>query len=423
MIKEVKLDELLTFQRGFDITKKEQIGGDVPVISSGGISSFHNEHKVNGPGVVIGRKGTLGTVFYTNKDYWPHDTTLWVKDFKGNDPKFIYYLLQVLHFERFDAGAANPTLNRNHLHALKLMAPKERYRTKIASILSAYDDLIENNNQRIQLLEEMAEEIYKEWFVRLRFPATAGSPGYQEATFLDKEGNRVPHGTPGALPEGWERKRLGTILNRVESGRRPKGGAESKGIPSIGAENVIGLGKYQFNKEKFVSLEFFKKMRNGIISSKDVLLYKDGADIGRVTMFQDEFPHKKCCINEHVFIIHAQDTELQNYIYMWLATPMMKKYIENINTNAAQPGINKRDVEGLPFVLPSKWITNSYYNISEPMIGEIFNLAKKNQLLKETRDLLLPRLISGKLNLENLNWEEPESLSTPVETQESYTPS
>ena len=132
MIEEVKLSDLITLQRGFDITKNEQVEGKVPVISSGGISSFHNTHKVEGPGVVIGRKGTLGTVFYNEGNFWPHDTSLWVKDFKGNDPKFIYYLLQVLHFERFDAGAANPTLNRNHVHSLKINVPKYQYRSNIS---------------------------------------------------------------------------------------------------------------------------------------------------------------------------------------------------------------------------------------------------------------------------------------------------
>ena len=88
------IGEQLTLQRGFDITKKEQLAGNVPVVSSGGISSFHNVAKVTAPGVVLGRKGSLGTVYFLKEDYWPHDTTLWVKDFKGNNPRFVYYFFQ-----------------------------------------------------------------------------------------------------------------------------------------------------------------------------------------------------------------------------------------------------------------------------------------------------------------------------------------
>jgi len=203
MIEEVRLDDLIILQRGFDITEKVQNEGSIPVVSSSGISSYHNEYKVLGPGVITGGKGTLGKVFYSTENFWPHDTTLWVKDFRGNDPKFIFYFLQLLHFERFDAGAANPTLNRNHVHSLKVKVPKKENRSTIASILSAYDDLFENNKQRIRLLEQMAEEIYKEWFVRMRFP------GYESAKFVD------------GLPEGWSKTSI-TNLVEIISGGTPK---------------------------------------------------------------------------------------------------------------------------------------------------------------------------------------------------------
>ena len=166
----VQLGDMLEFQRGFDITQDKQEPGDVPIVSSSGITSYHNQAKVKGPGVVIGRKGTLGQVCYIKMDYWPHDTTLWVIDFKGNDPIYLYHFLKLLHFENFDAGASNPTLNRNHIHKLEVKRPPLPVQRKIAAILSAYDDLIENNSRRIALLEHMAEEVYREWFVRLRFP-------------------------------------------------------------------------------------------------------------------------------------------------------------------------------------------------------------------------------------------------------------
>jgi len=131
------LGEALTFQRGFDITKDEQREGPYPVISSSGPKSTHAEYKVRGPGVVIGRKGSLGTVFYSESDYWPHDTTLWVKDFHGNHPRFAYYFLQTMGFERLDAGASNPSLNRNHIHTIPVHWPPLPLQRRIAGILSA----------------------------------------------------------------------------------------------------------------------------------------------------------------------------------------------------------------------------------------------------------------------------------------------
>ena len=155
---ELKLGDILMFQRGFDITKKEQLPGIIPIVSSSGISSFHNKYKVKGPGVIIGRKGTLGTVHFMDVDFWPHDTTLWVKNFKGNNPRFIYYFLQTLHLELFDTGSSNPTLNRNHVHKIKVIFPELPIQRSIAAILSAYDDLIENNKRRIALLETAGSE-------------------------------------------------------------------------------------------------------------------------------------------------------------------------------------------------------------------------------------------------------------------------
>ena len=115
----------VTLQRGFDITKDQQRPGRVPVVSSSGIKSLHDTPMVRAPGVVMGRKGTLGKVFYLHADFWPHDTTLWVKDFKGNEPRFVFHFFSVLEVQWLDSGAANPALNRNQVHALPVAWPPQ----------------------------------------------------------------------------------------------------------------------------------------------------------------------------------------------------------------------------------------------------------------------------------------------------------
>ena len=193
----VKLSDLVFFQRGFDITQAQQKPGPYPVISSSGVTSFHDEFKASGPGVVIGRKGTLGSIHFTAGDYWPHDTTLWSKDFKENSPRFSYYFLHTLDFKRFDVGNSNPTLNRNHIHDIPITIPPCPIQDSIASILSTYDDLIENNRRRMALLEESARLLYREWFVRLRFP------GHEHTRIID------------GVPEGWERTTLGNLCKEI----------------------------------------------------------------------------------------------------------------------------------------------------------------------------------------------------------------
>ena len=192
--KSLRFRDFVTLQRGFDLPKSQMDDGDVPVLGSQCVIGFHNEAKVEPPGVVTGRSGTLGLVQYTDQPYWPHNTALWVRDFKGNDPRFVYYKLQTLHLERFNGGVSVPTLNRNVLDTLPLEVPVLCEQKRIADILSAYDDLIENNRRRIRLLEQAARLLYKEWFVHLRFP------GHEHVKIKD------------SVPEGWERKHLSELV-------------------------------------------------------------------------------------------------------------------------------------------------------------------------------------------------------------------
>jgi type I restriction enzyme S subunit len=157
-----RFDSFAVLQRGFDITKKDQRPGEYPVVSSGGVSSYHDEPKVKGPGVVIGRKGSLGTVHYIPKDYWPHDTTLWVKDFKGNNPLFVAYLLETMRLKRFDTGAANPTLNRNIVHGEKIAIPPKDQQVEIGEALEVVESKIAIHDSRIHSFQDLFRTLLHE---------------------------------------------------------------------------------------------------------------------------------------------------------------------------------------------------------------------------------------------------------------------
>ena len=129
-----RLDDLLLLQRGFDLPTAERVGGSVPVIAASGKHGFHNESKVHGPGVVTGRSGTVGLVTYVHEDYWPLNTTLWVKEFKRSSPRTAYFLLSDLGLEQYASGAAVPTLNRNHIHSMPLPLPPQRLITEFDEV-------------------------------------------------------------------------------------------------------------------------------------------------------------------------------------------------------------------------------------------------------------------------------------------------
>jgi len=129
------LGDHIRLQRGFDITVAEQVPGDVPVVSSSGVSSFHDRAMVPGPGVVVGRKGKLGDSYYIPSAFWPHDTTLWVKAFGGNEPKFVAMLLKSMRLERLDAATSVPTLNRNFVHPVLVAMPPDDEQRRIVKIV------------------------------------------------------------------------------------------------------------------------------------------------------------------------------------------------------------------------------------------------------------------------------------------------
>ncbi|MRR32223.1 restriction endonuclease subunit S, partial [bacterium] len=141
------LGDFITLQRGFDLPEYDRLSGIIPVVTSSGISDFHNEAKVMGPGVIMGRYGTIGTIYYVEKDFWPHNTTLFVKDFKGNDPHFISYFLRTLNYQAHNDKSSVPGLNRNHLHLIPIKLPPLPEQRAIAEVLGSLDDKIALNRR------------------------------------------------------------------------------------------------------------------------------------------------------------------------------------------------------------------------------------------------------------------------------------
>jgi len=323
-------------------------------------------------------------------------TVLIRPDKKKVDPHHLLYLLLgddiQARIQAMATGATVGHLNVRDIRELQLPElPPLTVQRKIGAVLSVYDDLIESNTRRIKILEELAQAIYREWFVHFRFPG--------------RRKVKLVNCSIGHIPEGWGVATLADVLSELESGARPKGGIDpdERGVPSIGAENVIRLGRYGFSKEKWVSRRFYDSMRRGRIRSGDVLLYKDGAQIGRKSMFRDGFPHNECCVNEHVFILRTNQKVSQAYLYFWLDEPEMTQKIRNLNVNAAQPGINQSGVNSLPILVPPKRLINAFDESVEAILALLFNLSKKNPVLQRTRDLLLPRLISGELDVSELD--------------------
>jgi type I restriction enzyme S subunit len=181
----------------------------------------------------------------------------------------------------------------------------------------------------------------------------------------------------GPIPAGWELRSLGECLSLIETGSRPAGGVKDigSGIPSIGAESVIGIGRYNFQKTKYVPKTFYSAMKRGKFENYDVLLYKDGGKPGQfephVSLFGDGFPYQVMCINEHVYRLRARPPLSQAFLFFWMSSPLIMEEMRRRGTGVAIPGLNSTAVKEIPCLFPPQDVLEKFDNLAWPLIKRI----------------------------------------------------
>ena len=356
---QVTLGDVITLQRGHDLTEPQRSPGSVPVIGSAGPNGWHSVARAPGPGVTVGRSGaSAGVVTYVKVAYWPHNTALYVRDFKGNDPLFVANLLRTMPLAELNSGSAQPSLNRNFLYPLPVCLPPVGEQRRIASILGAYDDLIEVNRRRVALLEGMARGLFEEWFVRFRFP------GHEAVPMVD---------TPnGPLPEGWSLQGLGELGTlRSGSGKLTKAAYLADGVRAYSASGPDGF------------------VEQAECSGPAVIVSAVGAYCGRTWLAEGDWT----CIANTFAVIPNQGVPAE---FLYLGTLGYEKWPRR---GAAQPFIAKADARTIVLPQPTRDVWDSFCGLARPTLKLVELLSETNKSLATSRDLLLPRLISGQLSV------------------------
>ena len=377
----MRFSDFVTLQRGFDLTKSDMCNGPYPVIGSTSIIGYHQEFKVEPPGVTTGRSGSLGVVQYVAERFWPHNTSLWVKDFKGNDPKFVYYCMQGVDFARFNAGAGVPTLNRNHLDTLEVQVPPLHMQQRIAGILSTYDELIENSQRRIKILEAMARGIYREWFVHFRFPGHENHPRVASAL--------------GEIPQGWKVRKIGELI-QFKSGFAFKSGT----FTAYGEHRLVTIKNVQdgsFNPESDSRMDALPERLPPycVLEDGDILLSLTG-NVGRVCLVFDS----PFLLNQRVAKLVPVSALDRALTYCMFRDPEMRTRLELLSNGVAQQNLSPVLASQMEFVCPPRHLLVQFSSFAEPILNSVVGLHTKIQNLRRTRDLLLPRLLSGQINVE-----------------------
>ena len=388
------LGEVVTLQRGFDLPRTERKLGSYPVIASTGPVGTHDRAVVQGPGVVIGRSGSLGGGQFIKHDFWPLNTTLWVKDFNNNDPRFCYFFLKSLDLAQFNAGSGVPTLNRNHIHPLPVRVPPLPEQRAIAHILGTLDDKIELNRRMNETLEEMARGLFKSWFVDFD-PVRAkmerrdtGLPPDVADLFPD----RLVESELGEIPEGWEVKTLNyfAALN-PESWSRTN---HPKGVEYVDLANtkwgVIEATQYYSWKDA-------PSRAKRVLRSGDTIVGTVRPGNGSYSLVG----HEGLTGSTGFAVFRPIHPRYRELVYLSATRAENIKRLAHRADGAAYPAVRPNVVEETRVVGPS--VDTDILNIFSMTVAPIVNRMESNKAEAHTlaalRDTLLPKLVSGELRV------------------------
>ncbi len=385
MYKQVELGDILQFQRGFDLPESKRVDGLVPIYSSSGLSGWHNKGKCKGPNVITGRYGTIGEVFFYDGECWPLNTALFVKDFKGNNPQYVYYLLKhVLKIDGKDKSTV-PGVDRNVLHMMKVpFCSNVTLQKKVIQPLLLVDRLIETNNRIKNTLCQSILTIFSRWFNQFDYLPSSGFSGRTHGVFNERLKREIP--------SGWE-------VHSIYS--NPLCSFIDVGIPYfeiknylatanvVGTEITDGEDVTYENRESRANMcptinsVWFAKMKNSI---KHVFISTKG----------------QWMVDKYILSTGFTGLQCSELSFPYVASVVMQPYFEAtkdiLSHGATQQSVNNDDLDSIPLLIPPADVLAAYKTAVGPMFEKMNEITQENQCLIQLRNDLLPLLMNGQLD-------------------------
>lgn len=360
---ECTLGDLVTFQRGHDLPKSQMQEGQYPVVGSNGIIGFHNKYTTDEPSITIGRSGNVGKPFIYYGKTWSHNTTLYIKDYKGNDPVFVFYFLKTLDLANYAGGSAVPTLNRNHIHTLPICVPKSvEQQKKIGLFLKKFDEKIKTNGSINNNLEQQASVLVRQYCESLTSSVELGTVLSFENGFAFQSSSYHEKG----------KYRIITIKN-VQDGR----------IDAQGAACIDDIPP---------------RMKQGcFLTIGDVLLSLTG-NVGRVGIVCEN----DLLLNQRVAKFIPKDIRTLPLLYFYFRLHSTKISLETISKGTAQQNLSPIETLKLEIPYETKQALE-LSNLLQPIFDTIYQKNIENIQLAEIRDSLLPKLMSGELDVSDID--------------------
>ena len=385
-----KLGECLELQRGYDLTSSQMQGGKVAVVGSNGIIGYHNSERGNSPCITVGRSGSVGKVHYYEQPTWAHNTTLFLKDFKGNNPKYLYYLLKNLHLDNtFEKGSSViPSLDRNLVHSLVVPFHKDiNDQRKIVTVLSAIDRKIELNRQINDNLEAMAKQLYNYWFVQFDFPNEEGKP-YKSSGGAMVWNEKLKR----EIPEGWYAENICKIANILSGGTPSKAVDEywnNGTIPFFGPTDCNG-SVFQIKTADHITQKGLEHCASSLFEDGIVIITARGS-IGKLVIVGTPM-----AMNQSCYALQSKEGE---YEYLYFLTTQLIDCLKAKGSGSVFKSIIASDIEHSTLCIATENVVSDFCKKVKPLFEKLkANTIEIAELTKQ-RDELLPLLMNGQASV------------------------
>lgn len=381
--KEYRLSEIMYNFKYGSMPKKDRIKtkqeGKYPIYTGYLISGYYDECNIENQTLIVVARGVGGTgdvKLTPQKCYLTNLSIAMFNDEKIVSNKYLYYYFKMHNLRYLDSGSAQSQITINDLKNVKVPIPDGNIQQKVVDILEKLDRKIELNNKINDNLSKISQSLFDKFI---------------------KDNKNI------------EYCKINDLKPKLETGKRPAGGVNNiiRGIPSIGAESIKGLGYFDYSKTKYVTEEYFEKMKKGIVQGYELLIYKDGGKPGyfmpNFSMFGDGFPYEKCAINEHVFLLDFNNVRFNIFSYYYFNSEETRHTLHVLGSkSAAIPGINQQDILNLEIPNIKQEDNKKLLDVLESNTREIIKNSKQNFILSKLRDSLLPKLMNGETDLDKI---------------------
>ena len=364
--KEKRLEDVAPLQRGFDLPTSQLEKGPYPVVYSNGIGYYHKYYKCKAPGLVTGRSGTIGHFTYIRDGYyWPHNTTLWVTDFKGNEPLFIEYLYKNKHFENFMMGSGVPTLNRNEIHKEHSAIPNLAEQQSLGSFFSSFDRLLSDHHRRLENLRRVKKSMLQKMF--------------------PQQGQTVPEIRFKGFSGEWKEMKLGdvgTIISGVGFPNKEQGGKHGIPFYKVSDMNNKGNETMMINANNYVTKQQIEKYHWKVCEDVPAIFF---AKVGAAIFFDRKRLVITPCLFDNNTMVYCLDKEF------WDATFCLKLFehikLSSLSQVGSLPSFNGTAVENISVLIPSKaeqHLIGSFFTSLDNLINDEVNYIDQLTRVKST---------------------------------------